>query len=225
MYSVPTKMKPKKLPPSRSPTAFAAATDGIRKIRSGISGDSTRVSTTRNAASSRAEPASRATVRVVDQPICGAFEIAYTSISSAPVTVTAPNASKRRRAPTSRLSGTIRRASSNAATPIGTLRKKMYCQPTYRVTRPPVIRPTVAPAAPMPPQIPSALLRSAPSANRFITIDSAAGSATAEQEEAPERQAVRGDDPLETRLGEVQVATDRRECDVDDREVDDRHEE
>src|SRR5919198_1100711 len=52
----------------------------------------------------------------------------------------------------------------------------MYCQPAYRVNRPPAITPTVAPPAPRPPQIPSALLRSAPSGNMFITSDRAAGS-------------------------------------------------
>ena len=52
----------------------------------------------------------------------------------------------------------------------------MYCHPAYRVRSPPAISPTVAPAAPSPPQIPSALLRSAPSSNMFITIERAAGS-------------------------------------------------
>jgi hypothetical protein len=55
----------------------------------------------------------------------------------------------------------------------------MYCQPAYRVSSPPASTPMVAPAAPMPPQMPSALLRSAPSANMFITMDSAAGTTTA----------------------------------------------
>jgi len=55
----------------------------------------------------------------------------------------------------------------------------MYCQPAYRVSTPPASRPAVAAAAPMPPQMPRALLRSAPSLNMFITIDSAAGSTTA----------------------------------------------
>ena len=124
----------------------------------------------------------------------------------------------------------------------------------------------------MPPQMPSALLRSAPSSNMFITIDSAAGStiaapipwtpahrdqervggrepagergggehaepdhehaaapeqvggAPAEQQEAAEGEAVGGDDPLQVRLREVELAADRRQRDVDDREVDDRHE-
>src|SRR3954449_5047066 len=52
----------------------------------------------------------------------------------------------------------------------------MYSQPAYRVRNPPAISPTVAPAAPSAPQIPRALLRSAPSWNMFITIDRAAGS-------------------------------------------------
>src|SRR5260370_1242566 len=50
------KMKPKKLPPSSNPTAFAAATVRSRKTRSGINGDSTRVSTTRNAPGADAAP-------------------------------------------------------------------------------------------------------------------------------------------------------------------------
>jgi hypothetical protein len=45
-------------------------------MRRGISGDSIRDSTTRNAVSSAAEAASRTIVRVEDQPTCGAFEIA-----------------------------------------------------------------------------------------------------------------------------------------------------
>ena len=135
-----------------------------------------------------------------------------------------------------------------------------------------MISPTVPAAAPSPPQIPSALLRSAPSSNMFITIESAAGSmiappspctarpaisnaslrrerarqrsdreqgesehqdpaateqirgATAEQQEAAERQRVRGYHPLQARGGQVQIAADRRQRDVDDREIDDRHE-
>ena len=48
--------------------------------------------------------------------------------------------------------------------------------------------------------------------------------AATEQQEAAERDHVRGHDPLQARLGEVQVAADRRQRDVDDRRVDDRHE-
>jgi len=73
----------------------------------------------------------------------------------------------------------MRGASSSAAAPIGTLTRKMYRQPAYSVSKPPAITPTVAPAAPMAPHSPSALLRSVPSGNMFITIDSAAGKTTA----------------------------------------------
>ena len=51
------------------------------------------------------------------------------------------------------------------------------------------------------------------------------GGATAEQEQAAERQAVRGHHPLEVRLGEVEIASDGRKRDVDDRQVGDRDEE
>ena len=55
----------------------------------------------------------------------------------------------------------------------------MYGQPAYRVSSPPASRPTVAAVAPMPLQALSALLRSAPSGNMFITMDRAARSSTA----------------------------------------------
>ena len=55
MYSVPMKMNAKKLPPSSKPTAFAPASVLSRKIRSGSSGASTRVSMTPNAASRATE--------------------------------------------------------------------------------------------------------------------------------------------------------------------------
>ena len=149
----------------------------------------------------------------------------------------------------------------------------MYCQPAYRVRRPPAITPTVAPPAPSPPQIPSALLRSAPSPNMFITIDRAAGSMIAApmpwtaraaiMKPAPVASAAASDAALNSpspsirmrrrpsrsaarpprsknppnvsayavtthcRLvcGEVQVAADRRQRDIDDRQIDHRHEE
>lgn len=47
---------------------------------------------------------------------------------------------------------------------------------------------------------------------------------TAQQEKAAERERVRGHHPLQAGLGEVQVATDRRQRDIDDRQIDDRHE-
>src|ERR671934_854819 len=72
----------------------------------------------------------------------------------------------------------------------------MYCQPAYRVRSPPAISPTVAPPAPSPPQMPSALLRSAPSANMFITIDRAAGSMIAAPTPCTARLPIRNASPV-----------------------------
>jgi hypothetical protein len=47
----------------------------------------------------------------------------------------------------------------------------------------------------------------------------------AEKQEAAEGDRVGGHDPLQVRFGEVEVAADRRQRDVDDREIHDRHEE
>ena len=115
-------MNAKKLPPSSSPATFAPASVRSRKIDSGSTGSFARASITRNAASSAADAASTATVRVAPQPYCGAWEIASTSSTSPPVPAIAPSASNRRRVVASRLSGTIRGASASAAIPIGTFR-------------------------------------------------------------------------------------------------------
>ena len=53
--------------------------------------------------------------------------------------------------------------------------KKIHSQPKYFVSTPPASTPTAAPAPPSAPQIPSALLRSAPSSKVVMTIESAAG--------------------------------------------------
>src|ERR1700730_13985804 len=73
---VPMKMKAKKLRPSGTLTAFAPASVLFWKIRSGISGASTRVSRTTKAASRAADTASSVTVLAVPHPTCGAVEIA-----------------------------------------------------------------------------------------------------------------------------------------------------
>ena len=212
-------------------------------------------------------------VRVAPQPYCGACEIASTSRTSPPVPAIAPSASNRRPAV---VESTVRdRSAGRAPTPpprLARSRRRSTCQPTYLVRIPPAISPVVPAAAPRPPQIPSALLRSAPSSNMFITIESAAGSmiappspcaarlaistgvaarerarqrsrreqrqaehqdpataekirrSTAEQQEAAECQRIRRDHPLQPRRAQMQIATDRRQRDVDDREIDDRHE-
>ncbi len=72
----------------------------------------------------------------------------------------------------------------------------MYCQPAYRVSSPPVTSPTVAPLAASAPQIPSALLRSAPSSNMFITIDSAAGTMIAAPIPCTARAPIRNASPV-----------------------------
>ena len=61
------------------------------------------------------------------------------------------------------------------ATPTGTLTKKIHSQPRYFVSTPPASTPTAAPEPPIAPQIPSALLRSAPSSKVVMMIESAAG--------------------------------------------------
>ena len=123
------KMYAKKLPPSSTLTAFAPARVLFWKIRSGISGASTRVSMTRKAASRAAEVASSVTVRTCPSRPAGR------SRSRRPA-VTGRRSRRPRRTGrsagvlgASRLSGTTRGASSSAAAPMGTLRKKMYCQP------------------------------------------------------------------------------------------------
>src|SRR5262249_52461483 len=50
------------------------------------------------------------------------------------------------------------------------------------------------------------------------------GEPTAEQQHAAEEDGVRGDDPLQALLAEVEVGLDRREGDVHDRHVEDDHE-
>ncbi len=76
MYNVPMKMKVKKLPPSRNPTAFDPATVLRRNSRIGSRGASTLVSMTRNERSRADAATSMATVWVAAQPTCGAWEIA-----------------------------------------------------------------------------------------------------------------------------------------------------
>ena len=89
--------------------------------------------------------------------------------------VAAPATSKRRRPTAARLSprSTRLRAATTAAT--GTLMKKIHSQPSPDVIGPPISHAAVPPMAPVEPQIPSALLRSAPSGKVVMRIDSAVG--------------------------------------------------
>ena len=161
--------------PSISPTAFAPVSVRMRKIPNGTSGAVARNSQRTNAARMTREAIRSPIVRPVPHPTSGAFEIAYTSSARPPVTLTAPVASKRRCPRSAWLSGTIGRVSAKTSAPTGTLTKKIHSQPRYLVRIPPSNTPTAAPDPPSAPQMPSALLRSAPSLNVVVTIESAAG--------------------------------------------------
>ena len=97
MYSVPTKMNAKKLPPSSRPGDVRAGERAQPEDRQRQDRLLARLSITRNATSRAAAAASTAIVRVAPQPYCGAWEIASTSSTSPPVPVIAPAASNRRR--------------------------------------------------------------------------------------------------------------------------------
>ena len=79
------------------------------------------------------------------------------------VTVTNPNTSIERGARSSRDSCTAQAATRTAITPIGTLMKKIDCQPTFSTSKPPANGP-IAVARPLTlPQMPMARPRSGPS--------------------------------------------------------------
>jgi len=76
-------------------------------------------------------------------------------------------------------SGTYRIASSAVAMPIGTLTKKIHSQLSRSVRMPPSSRPKAPPPAAIALHTPSAFVRSAPSANVVVMIESAAGETSA----------------------------------------------
>src|SRR6266536_5078716 len=92
-----------------------------------------------------------------------------------PVIVNAPSGSKFLRAPSTRLSLMKIGVRASTSTPIGTLTKKIHSQPRALVRMPPSRTPIAAPLPPSAPQTPSALLRSDPSANAWLTMESADG--------------------------------------------------
>ncbi len=91
----------------------------------------------------------------------------------------APATSKWRTWPSTRDSGTRRKAAITTAIPIGTLTKKTHSQERNSVSTPPSRRPTAAPPAAIAPQTASALVRCSPSENVVVMIDSAAGETSA----------------------------------------------
>ena len=170
-------MNAKKLPPNSSPAAFAPASVRSRKIESGTRGAFTRLSITRNGGrAARMTLGARAIVLVAPQPYCGAWAIASTSSTRAPVPAIAPSGVKRavrggvagcrgRSAVRAQRGGADRDVEVEDVLPAGVPGEK-----------PAGDHANGRAAGPSPPQIPSALLRSAPSANMFITIERAAGS-------------------------------------------------
>src|SRR3954463_7725976 len=89
--------------------------------------------------------------------------------------LTAPAASKWRVADSERLSGINLGVKASAIAATGTLTQRTHSQPSPSVRMPPSSTPA-APAEPATaPQTPSALLRSAPSLNVELTMDSADG--------------------------------------------------
>ena len=135
---------------------------------------------TANEASSAPEITSSVIVSVADQPIWVARVSAYTSTMRPLVTVTAPATSKlrRARAPADSLESRNGVRPTRTA-PIGTLTKKIHCQPKALVRTPPSSVPAAAPLPAIPPQMPRARLRSRPSVNVVARIESAAGESRA----------------------------------------------
>ena len=76
-------------------------------------------------------------------------------------------------------SGTKRSDATNTAIPTGTLTKKIHGHDSAVVRTPPSTRPTAPPPTAIAAQTPIAFVRSAPSANVVVMIDSAAGAMSA----------------------------------------------
>ena len=104
--------------------------------------------------------------------------------------LTAPAASKWRVADSERLSGTSPGVSARAIAATGTFTQRTHSQPSPSVRMPPSRTPA-APAEPATaPQAPRALLRSAPSLNRVVTMERAAGETNAAPRPCAARAAI-----------------------------------
>ena len=114
-------------------------------MRSGRSGDFERSSITTNAASRAAAPPKSPSVVGAAQPSLAARVVAYTSSISPAVTEAAPGTSKCRWASSARLSRRSSGVSAIAASPTGTLMKKIHDQFRYEVSSPPRSTPAAAP--------------------------------------------------------------------------------
>ncbi len=148
--------------------------------RSGISGSrATLPSTYTNAASSATPSAIGASTPAEPQPSVSVRTIAYTSAVSAPVTSSAPEASKCRFAVDARPAGIMPRPYTITPRPIGTFTRKIAGQPNACVSTPPSSTPSEPPTPPIAPHTPSARLRSRPSVNEVAMIARLAGEITA----------------------------------------------
>ena len=159
---------------------LAARSRAMRNTRSGISGArATLPSTNTNAASSATPTRVGSALRGAPQPSVSVRTIAYTSAVSAPVTSSAPEASKclcpaRRGRP-----GRCRGRSRITPAPMGTLTRKIAGQPNACVSTPPSSTPSEPPTPPIAPHTPRARLRSRPSVNEVAMIARLAGEITA----------------------------------------------
>src|SRR5215207_7114972 len=170
------KFSPNAARPQVIPIRLPPTTVRERKSRSGTSGADDLFSTSTNKANSADDRSASSVVRPAED--VGASITAYTRTIRAAVKVTAPVKSNPRR-PGPRLSVSSTGASATTSKQTGTLMKKIHSQPSPSVTGPPISDPAVPPTPLVAPQIPSALLRSAPSGKVVITIDSALGASTA----------------------------------------------
>ncbi len=127
---------------------------------------------------------------MLDQPSCVARVIAYTSSITPAVTEVAPATSKCRCSCCPRLSRSTAGAAAITASPTGTLMKKTHGQLRYEVRTPPSSTPAAPPLPEAAPQMPSARLRSAPSAKVVIRMDSAAGANSAPPRPCSARKAI-----------------------------------
>ncbi len=140
--------------------ALPEMSERTRHVEGGTIGCLTLRSRTANVASSPIERTSEPPACAEVQPCPLPAVIASTSITSPPVSASAPATSRSRSRPV--LGGGVGTMNSPivaAMTPIGTLMKNTHCQPNQLVRTPPSTRPTPAPAAPRAPHTASAAVR------------------------------------------------------------------
>ena len=116
------------------------------------------------------------------------------------MTVEAPATSYVAGRSAARVLRTKRSASSVARIPIGRLMKNTQRQDSHSVSAPPITRPAAAPPAAIALQTPSAFVRSAPSSNVVVTIESAAGETSAPPKPCSARPAISTPDESATPL-------------------------